>query len=572
MRTCWFHIRAGAIALALGASAQPETCSEPCDDDSFSALATRFVPRPRREPRSLGVLQLDGYYWPTQPGDISDLRTFCTVQGTDGSDYFCKDPKMEGEDEFSLKAATVAGGTWSKVQNGSWDGDPELQDSFKRAVEHFLMDPSVHAIIGGAGWFTWYQYKVVQIMRDLVQENRKKGISLKMKPWFGGTPAMLAALGHTILGLGDEGKKFETIKGWGLLGNSTDRLVFLTSNKALEDCEFYARFLKAAGIKVKPGCNMTEMRQAMESAWGVDLEDDDEHTGGLVTFLHQMRDVFGDMECEHCLQKLMTTLAQKIVVVPWQDTLGYGVAVTSPGALFHNVPAMVRGSPQASQVIFQAIIRQLKQGFKVVGIIMESTEMPAYSNWVRKITKLPVWDSTVVGKCLMATAPHYDSDAAEKVGNGPHLFNTNEFRDCMMGWWNPTRWEPSAGLQKDGHIVLYDELNLTVDQVMRLTCVGGRVSNTQAIGRLMSEFIPGFGGPKKIPAQCSTVTPCAGRTWVGMECLRDAVGGCICGGTCPGGYFCGGDTPAQVRGLPPGPGSMSYIYGVRGENFTSPLK
>jgi len=308
------------------------------------------------------------------------------------------------------------------------------------------------------------------------------------------------------------------------------------------------------------------MRRAIETTWGVYLAPDDAFTEALVVFLMQMSNVLGGRESSTALEAWLKNLADRIVIVPWADTLGYGVAVVCPGALFHNVPAMIHGSPQAAVMIFQPILDMLQKGFNIVGIFLESTQMPAYANWVRKITRLPVWDSTVVGKCLMAAAPHYDADAAEAVGNGPVLFNTLAFRDCMMGWWDTERWESSAGLGKDGRIVLYDSLNLTQDQVSKLSCVGGRVNNRQAIARRIEDFRPGVFGPERISASCLSVTPCAARTWSGMECLHDATGGCVCGGTCPGGYYCGSEAPIQIKTMS-GPGTQMYAYGLRGEKF-----
>merc|ERR1719197_1412590 len=47
---------------------------------------------------ALGILMIDGYYYPTQPGDVDDLRTWCTVLGPDPPLYRCSDEDSSGLD------------------------------------------------------------------------------------------------------------------------------------------------------------------------------------------------------------------------------------------------------------------------------------------------------------------------------------------------------------------------------------------------------------------------------------------------------------------------------------------
>mmetsp|Transcript_48626 Transcript_48626/g.128245 ORF Transcript_48626/g.128245 Transcript_48626/m.128245 type:complete len:431 (+) Transcript_48626:52-1344(+) len=388
------------------AAGQAAACAdgEAEDVDVFAAAQLRRVvarehrqadPTPTLGPqpmRHLGLLGLDGYYWPTQPGDINDLRTWCQVTGVDGDEYECK---MEDDDEFGLKIATVVNGTWPRIQLGTWDG---LEESFTNAVRYLLQEESVHAIMGNAGWFTWYQYNVSNIMQSLYKEE-----GLRPKPWLGGSPAMLAALGGLIEAMGEGWEAFLPIFGWNLLKRPEDRLLLLTSNNKLSDISLMNDFLRAAGVPVRTNSSVAEGRAALEKEFSIDLPESDAHTKAFVVFLLQIRGLFGDRVSPWALQQFIKVSAKKIILVPWEGTLGYGGAVVDPGAMY--VAAQIRGSSSTATQLMGAIIESMRRDENIVGIIMESTEMPAYSNWVRNITKLPVWDSTVVGSASWLRRP-----------------------------------------------------------------------------------------------------------------------------------------------------------------------
>jgi len=519
--------------------------------------------------RALGVLGLDGYYWPTQPGDINDLRTWCTVQGVDGEDYRCKSVNQRGEDEFSLQIATVVNGSWPKIQLGKWSSG--LEESFTQAVQYLLTEPSVHAITGQAGWFTWYQYNVSKIMRKIVHKYKEeRGITLKMKPWLGGSPAMLAALGSLVKGIGNEGTKYHPIFDYDLLKKPNDRLLLITSNTVLEDTTTLTQFMNAAGIPVRLDASETEMGAAIRDQWGLMLDDHAANIEAFIIALIQIHGLFKEICDEAEAWKLTRVTAGKIIVLSWGDSLGYGLAVVGPGAMFHNVANLIRSSSRMATKVLSTILNYTRAGQNVVGIIMESTEMPAYSNWVRNITELPVWDSTVVGKCLMAAAPDFSQSEAERIGITPALFNTKSFHSCAMGWWKTDRWHTDFGYQKNGSILYYDTLGLTPTQIDHLACMGGRHDGA-SIGRLMTEFDTGKFGPPKVHASCLTASPCAARSWQGTACSSSQVGGqfpddggCMCGGSCASGYYCGGDKPFNISGFEGVSGGMGYVYGIRG--------
>mmetsp|Transcript_9021 Transcript_9021/g.22549 ORF Transcript_9021/g.22549 Transcript_9021/m.22549 type:complete len:179 (-) Transcript_9021:115-651(-) len=175
----------------------------------------------------------------------------------------------------------------------------------------------------------------------------------------------------------------------------------------------------------------------------------------------------------------------------------------------------------------------------------------------------------------MASAPNFKWELALKAGTSLALFNTESFHDCMMGWWNHSRWEPSAGYQKTGVILHYDTMNLTTVQVESLTCNGGRPAPGKSIGRRMEEFDTGMFGPRKVHPSCLKASPCGGRTWQGITCPESkfggdfaAYGGCFCPGSCPAGYYCGSDQGSfEIPGLEDVPGGQIYIYGIRGSDY-----
>lgn len=104
----------------------------------------------------------------------------------------------------------------------------------------------------------------------------------------------------------------------------------------------------------------------------------------------------------------------------------------------------------------------------IVAIILESTEMPALANSIRKFTGLPVWDVSTLGRCLVASAKTFDHD---DPFIGDAVFNNGEFRQCMMEWYTePTMLERRFGEQDDGKLKHYEDQGLSLEQLASLAC------------------------------------------------------------------------------------------------------
>jgi hypothetical protein len=217
--------------------------------------------------------------------------------------------------------------------------------------------------------------------------------------------------------------------------------------------------------------------------------------------------------------------SEKAFSLGWNNMPGYGIAVVH-GAMFHNVHNTLR---HFETQMDEALKNATALGINIVGIIMESTEMAMHSNSVRKFTKLPVWDISTLGKCLVKMSSKFDP-ADHRISN--QTFNNPEFRDCMMSWYNATRREKLFGEQPDGTLKHYDDNGLNSTELETLHCNGGRAGDVK-VGRLMSAFPTG--GLGQVSDACSNTL---------KFCLCDG-----CKQKCPGAGNCGETTsPCGVRG------------------------
>jgi len=377
---------------------------------------------------------IDGYYYPTQPGDVDDLRTWCTVVGLEPSLYRCKG---EGEDEFGLVKSVVKGATWKTIQNAV--KNETVRMAFREAVEVLLRDDTVHAIIGQAGFFAFFQSFVEDIITELVAETHNTSAPLRRKPMLLGTPLLAQAFTPET----PDGRH----SGWGLAGPK-QRALTVTS---------HFDPLKNNVVDILEGCygNTTSVRE----------------------WIHANVDRF--------------------TALGWNQMPGYGIPVVY-GALFHNVFVTVNSYERSMQ---QTLDNAAAQGEEIVAIILESTEMPAHSNNIRNFTGLPVWDISTLGKCLMGAAPIFDREnphIADAV-----FSNEAFRRCMMAWYDEPLNVEPRFGLQKDGKIKYYEDQGLTREELATLTCVGGRPEGGLPIGRKMEHFVTGIGGPSPFPSACT---------------------------------------------------------------------
>lgn len=131
-----------ALLLLATASASPRGRL----DDTVLKPATGVTATTAKGAGAICVFSIDGYEWPTQPGDINDKRSFCDTIGPDGDDYKC----LPGTG-FSVKPYPVPNLVWQKVQHGEWN-----EDWWREPVTRALKDDDCRALIGNAGFFAFF--------------------------------------------------------------------------------------------------------------------------------------------------------------------------------------------------------------------------------------------------------------------------------------------------------------------------------------------------------------------------------------------------------------------------------
>mmetsp|Transcript_118062 Transcript_118062/g.252208 ORF Transcript_118062/g.252208 Transcript_118062/m.252208 type:complete len:569 (-) Transcript_118062:68-1774(-) len=531
MPTSSFALGVVFSILAAGWADEKSACTASGECEDASLLQAFSVPLYKRacdtETPAIGVLGLDGYYYPTQPGDIDDKRSFCEVFGVDGADYRCKSYEWcDGVPHFSVVKAMVRGGTWPVIQDGTWDCT--VESGFRNATRQLLEDPNVCAIVGEAGFFSFYQGHVQDIQNELVEANA----SLTRKPMLLGSPSLAFAFGQSVDG--------DPIPSWGLLSSpETEKVMFVTSNFAKLGRSEIQRILdletdedipmvRSGG---KKSIDRKRLRDALVSKFKVKIMNYD---GALEQTVHMLVELVAQFGL-----KWTVVNAQSFFTIGWNNVPGYGLPVVY-GATFHNVFQSVYGGNGKQTFMLQmqhAFQNATALGFDIIAMIMESTEMPALTNNVRSLKNKPAWDVSTLVKCMMTAALKNDfnthsSDITTAV------YRSKTFQSCMMGWYNdPTRYEPMFGLQGDtARIKHYQDQNFTWEQLDQLMCTGGRPENppegSQPVGRLVSEF--NTGDSTTVPEICQTTQ---------LYCY---CGGCA--NPCPGGGDCGGGSACGTHG------------------------
>jgi len=130
-----------------------------------------------------------------------------------------------------------------------------------------------------------------------------------------------------------------------------------------------------------------------------------------------------------------------------QEVKGFGYPVKMGFA--HNASlATAHMDEWVLDTLFRIEFEREKRGsVKGGAVLFECTELPAYSNAVRMSTRLPVWDITTLGQCLMAAVPTYNPDE--------HISENPAFKRCLMAWRNPYKLEPRFGKTANGTILGY---------------------------------------------------------------------------------------------------------------------
>mmetsp|Transcript_35319 Transcript_35319/g.93221 ORF Transcript_35319/g.93221 Transcript_35319/m.93221 type:complete len:601 (-) Transcript_35319:59-1861(-) len=454
----------------------------------------------------VGVLNLFGYFYPTQPGDVNDLRTYCHVKPEDVNTPFpkCAQPLAEGH--FGVSFASLGA---QNVQEFTFEvsTDPAkassnvgLLPAVKEGLRYLLKKPEVKAITCNVGFCAELQPLAQRAMDELVAEE-----NLATKPALLGSPALLP-LFHTA-----PGKKTA-------LDRQTEAIIVLTSFYPALTTKNLLAILTAAGAKGEEMQNMTipKGNALLEKHMGIMCHD------------------HNSMACASVVKSLAacnaTILARNIVVIGWNNAEGY-VPVDSSGG-FHNVNLTLESyAPQVQNAVDYL---HYARGLKVKAIVMESTEMPAHANKVRMDFKVPVFDITTVAKCVMKAAPSWAASHPPGFKSKVFLdlYHNSDFLQCAEDLFDPLFIEPLFGTQTDGSLKFYE--GLSRDEVRYLTCTGGdRPLPATPLGRSIALYDQGH------PYPVGSLNPVCMLTAVGM-CPGVAADGFSCPGPIPGGANCGG--------------------------------
>jgi len=378
------------------------------------------------EADALGLIVLT-YGYPTQPGDIDDKRSFCTVD----ENYQCTDG-------FSLIKAEVHGLEFAVAQNAIWN--PTLKESFTNAVRALLKHPKVRAITANCGFMTNYQAHVEDIMATL---HKEEGLDPK--------PLLMGTLSLGPLVTNQSGVESGETKGWGIL-KEDERAVVVTANSMTLTQNFYDLMEQQGfaeptlkgflGKSVKPEM-VEKIKNYLHKKFGIELDDGSNQVDAIKSAMitvAQMKGQQGAVNFLHNRGKYFRTYGA-------QSVEGFGEPVAQ--GFSHNASL---ASPYMNDWVLDTLfsIAFHRKGRGTVNgafVIFECTELPAYSNGVRMATRLPVWDITTLGGCLMAAAPTYDPDV--------HVTENADFKACMESWMNPFRLEHRFGKQADKTIVGY---------------------------------------------------------------------------------------------------------------------
>lgn len=157
----------------------------------------------RGEEIALGLLIID-YTYPTQPGDIDDKRSFCSMKA---GNYTCID-------NFGLVKSKVQGLTFEAAQQNIWN--EQVRQNFESALKALLVNPRVLAITGNCGFFAHYQTRADDYMTELV---RCTGNTSYWKPIRLSTLSLLRSLVNA-----------PAHGGWALQ-EPTDQTLVVTANK-----------------------------------------------------------------------------------------------------------------------------------------------------------------------------------------------------------------------------------------------------------------------------------------------------------------------------------------------------
>lgn len=432
-----------------------------------------------------------------------------------------------------------------------------LMPAFKSAYKTLLEDDTVCAITCSVGFCAAYQGQLQRAALELYAENPR----LPRKPTLLGTPALMAAFSSTVYGS----------KSWSLLQNQETEVVIVYTSYYPTMSSNMALMLELVGVEVNE-TTWDPLNETDQIALGLQFQQKLgmilAHVPGIYRGTAGAKIVIDLLtstganpdsvtETESAINFTMTS-AKSFVPVGWNNNPGYNPVVVGGG--FHNVQLCLETyRPQ-----LDCVLNQLqKQGKEPIAFIMESTEMPAHSNEIREKFKLPVWDISTLGMCIMQASRTYVDQTGDDVNIFAALFLDLIFEACMKSWYIKTpRYETKFGTQPDGSLKFYEDID--PDHMKNMTCSGGRPPTLQGgiakVGRLMSSYNPG------VPLKPGSVSEVCWTTGLCM-CSKQQYSsyGPGCAEACPGSGNCGGGTWGPQLSLN---GSYGYPCGAQGEACT----
>jgi len=488
----------------------------------------------------LGLLVMSGYAWPTQPGDVDDLRTWCRVDPDeiDNPDYTCLQPY--GKDEFGMVKARINDLVFGSGPHGieNYSVSPAIYNQLKSALKILLKDESVCAITGNVGFMAQIQHDAENAINELVKES---GGKLKRKPMALGIPSLMGipqwmpGWGHDIGGMTEEDRIILFTSNFAAFAEKADLCTFLMKIAVTDS----VRKLHVDHCSEWASSDSCSLQDVLKTEWQKTYGEEIPYGRGWHKVHAKMDELGGwDMLPQNILLAYAKSIANIFIPVGANNMTGYsGVDLTGGFHSVHAVIETLKNKSDPANIVQQAINATEARGRRVVGAIMGSTEMPPHSNFLRKNWNLPTWDISTLGICLVR---------AGKTGGFPiHdkeiLYNTMKdptFRACMVGWWSGKKLEPKFGNQEDGSLKWYDHVNK--EELETLECYGGRGSFLPPIGRLMENY--DVGQPRTFK-----VNPICWNTKNGM-CFPPPNGG-TCLFPTPGSADCGSDlAPCGVFG------------------------
>ena len=380
-----------------------------------------------------------------------------------------------------------------------------------------------------------------------------------------GTPALMAAFAKQLTPRGRNGTSIN----WDLFEDGDrDRVIVLTSFYPTLSSKL-DELLKTFGIRKpwcpKGKCSGPAFEKELAAAITEVLKIHQEQgvgSGGL-RIVAEVMEALGGVSQDDVAEMARTT-ARNFVPLGWNIMPGY--IPVDVGGGFHNTWLTLRS--YQSQFV-RAVRRLQAMGKTVRGVIMESTEMPAHANHIRLNFKLPVWDISTLGRCLMKAAPSYIEEHKkvnpQNLDLYVDLFMNEAFKQCMKAWWpdtetmkkEPVRLEPKFGTQADGTLKFFE--NLDNDTLTMLTCTGGRPGPSKyPIGRRMDLYETGVTTGNGM----GVVSPICRETELCSCSATSPAPGPGCPGPCPGAGNCGGGPFGYQMTVPMG--EMNYPCGVTG--------